>query len=123
MLKVGSIECKDGEYIIDREFYGQGKIFKDEDAYRNRKNEPCYVPELSNSIYTGQDFLDMCYGQQEFADELFNGVAWQHPETLKEDWLTNNEGIECECGTIVDYGDGSNDTKCPHCGKEINQDE
>ena len=34
MLKIGSIEDNDGEYIIHREFYRQGMIFKDEEAYK-----------------------------------------------------------------------------------------
>ena len=98
-------------------------IFKDEDTYRNRKNEPCYVPELTNSVYTGQDFIDICYGQKEFADELFDGVDWQHPESLMEDWLVNNEWVICEgCGKLINYGDGYNDKKCLNCGLEIKQD-
>ena len=53
MLKIGSIEDNDGEYIIHREFYRQGMIFKDEEAYRFHKDQPCYSPELSDSVYTG----------------------------------------------------------------------
>ena len=121
MLKVGSIEeNEDGEYIINKEYYRQGMIFKDEDAYRNHKDKPCYVPELSNTIYTGQDLLDMCYGQKEFADELFEALDWQHPDSVIEDWFVNGEWVICKgCGKLVDYGDGENDTKCPNCGKEV----
>lgn len=120
MLKIGSIEENDGDYIIKREYYRQGMVFKDEDAYRNRKNEPCYVPELSDFVYTGTDFLEMCNGQQDFADELFEGVDWQHPETLIDDWFKNDEWVQCEqCGMLINYGDGCNDKKCPNCGKEV----
>lgn len=120
MIKVGSIKENDGEYTIDRGFYRQGWVFKDEDAYRNRKSEPCYVPELSDTVYTGEDFLRISHDQQEFADELFEGVDWQHPETLLEDWLCNDEWVICEgCGKLIDYGDGCNDKKCPNCGKEV----
>jgi rubrerythrin len=105
---------------IEKEYYRQGMIFKDEDAYRNRKNEPCYVPELSDSIYTGEDFLNMCNGQQEFADELFAEVDWQHPETLMEELLKNNEWVTCEdCGTLIDFSDGCNDKICPKCGRKV----
>ena len=45
MLKIGSIEDNDGEYIIHREFYRQGMIFKDEEAYKFHKDQPCYSPE------------------------------------------------------------------------------
>lgn len=120
MLKVGSIEKKNDEYLINREHYRQGWVFKDEDAYRNRKDEPCYVPELDNSMYTGQDILDMCNSQQEFADELFEALDWQHPETLVDEWLRHGEWVVCEgCERLVNYGDGCNDKVCPNCGKEV----
>lgn len=84
MLKIGSIEDNDGEYIHHREFYRQGMIFKDEEVYKFHKDQPCYSPELSDSVYTGNDFLELCNCQQDLADELFEGVDWQHPESLKE---------------------------------------
>lgn len=122
MLKVGSIEDTGDEYIIHREFYGQGMIFKDEEAYRTNKDKPCYAPELSDSVYTGNDFLELCNCQEDLADELFEEVDWQHPESLKEDWFVNNEWVECKkCGRIIDYGDGCNDKKCPSCGWEVEE--
>ncbi len=123
MLKVGGIVVDSNGNVTDiyREYYRQGKIFKDEDAYHNHKDKPCYIPELSIHVYTGNDFLELCKGQQEFADELFEGVDWQHPESLMEDWMRSNEWVLCECGNIVNYGDGCNDTRCPKCGKVIEQ--
>ena len=54
-LKVGSYtppdENGEGEKIV-REFYGQGHIFKDEDAFYHRPDDPCYIPELSDTVYT-----------------------------------------------------------------------
>lgn len=38
--------------VIEREYYGQGMIFKDEEAYKEHPEQVCYVPELSDSIYT-----------------------------------------------------------------------
>ena len=73
MLKIGNIEDNGGEYIIHREFYRQGMIFKDEEAYKFHKDQPCYSPELSDSVYTGNDFLELCNCQQDLADELFEG--------------------------------------------------
>lgn len=93
----------------------------EEGAYTNRKNEPCYITELSDSVYT-EDFLNICLGKQDLADELFEGVDWQQPETLMEDWLRNNECVICKgCGKLVNYGDGCNDKKCPYCGKEVGE--
>ena len=42
----------DGKVIrLGKEFYRQGEIFKSQDAYQNHPNAPCYVPELSDSVY------------------------------------------------------------------------
>ncbi len=124
MLKVGSIEDNGEDYIIHREFYRQGMIFKDEDAYKNHKDKPCYSPELSDSVYNGNDFLEICNCQEDLAYELFEGVDWQHPESLKEDWFVNDEWVICEgCGKLVNHGDGYNDKKCPNCGKEVGENE
>ena len=111
----------DGEIIrLEKQFYGQGTIFKSWDAYKNRPSDPCYVPELSDTVYTAESFLQIRNDQKDFADELFNSVDWQHPETLMEDWMRNNEWLECpKCGILVDYGDGSNDTVCPRCGTKV----
>lgn len=123
---IGSCEINaDGKIIkLEREYYGQGMIFKSWSAYKDRPTEPCYVPELSDSVYTARDFLEICNNQKEFADELFDGCDWQHPESLQEDWMRNNEWVECSgCGRLVNYGDGSNDTECPDCGTKVNEDE
>ena len=37
---------------IQREFYGQGYIVKDEPAFLSQPGRVCYVPELSDSLYT-----------------------------------------------------------------------
>ena len=113
-----------GKPKIKREFFRQGYVFKSWDAYKNKSKEPCYVPELSDTIYTAEDFLRICNDQKDFADELFDGVDWQHPETLLEDWMQNNEWMEClKCGSLVDYGDGCDDRKCPGCGTEMEEEE
>lgn len=113
-----------GEIIrLEKSFYGQGIVFKSWDAYENRPSAPCYVPELSDTVYTAENFLQICKGQKNFADELFAGVDWQHPESLMADWIYNNEWLECpNCGILVDYGDNSNDTICPHCGTKVELD-
>lgn len=128
-LKIGEYIPADAESgtpeVIDRDYYRQGWIFKDEEAYCDKEHPErvCYIPELSDSLYTRQDFLDMCKGQTEFADELFEGCDWQHPETLMEDWFRNDEWLICQnCGKLVNYGAGCNDTKCPNCGKEREED-
>ena len=108
---------------LQREFFGQGWIFKDWGAFKNRPDAPCYVPELSDTVYTAEDFLRVCNGQKEFAEQLFSGVDWQHPESLMEEWMRNNEWVECpNCSSLVNYGDGSNDRNCPACRVKVGEE-
>ena len=78
--------CKvdeDGNLVeLEREFSSQGWIFKDWGAFRNEMDAPCYVPELDDTVYTKQDFLELCNGQEEIAEELFGQLDWQSPSTL-----------------------------------------
>jgi len=114
-LKVGQYTPATGETeaIIEREFYGQGYIFKDEESFDTSLDTVCYVPELSDAAYTHQCFLDMMDGQEALARDLFDRVDWQHPETLLEEDYANGEYTDClECGRIFAcYGK----TECPHC--------
>lgn len=82
-LKIGSYtpETDGAEAVIERDYYRQGWIVKDEEAFLHYPKKVCYVPELSNGAYTRQDFLAMCNGQEEFARECFYAVDWQCPET------------------------------------------
>jgi len=114
-LKVGKyIEASENsEAIIEREFYGQGYIYKDEKAYENSLNQVCYIPELGDTLYTHQSFLDMCDNQEALAWDIFDQVDWQHPETLLEENFIHGEYDNCEqCGRMfISY----NATECPHC--------
>ena len=108
---------------LQREFFRQGWIFKDWEAFKNRPDAPCYVPELSDAVYTAEDFLRICKGQEEFADQLFDGADWQHPDSLMEEWMRNNEWVECpNCRSLVNYGDGCNDRECPVCGVRVGEE-
>ena len=44
--------------------------------------------------YTKQHFLDICYGSEEFAKELYDSVNWQSPETLWDEWMEDDEFFE-----------------------------
>lgn len=37
----------------------------------SHKDLPCYVPELSDTVYTAKDFLEMCHNQEDLANTLF----------------------------------------------------
>lgn len=82
MLKVGNYNPKTGE--IEREGYGQGYIFKDEDAFLNRPDDVCYIAELSDETYTKNDILSICKGNEEIASEVFYNIDWQSPEMEME---------------------------------------
>lgn len=108
-------ECKlleNGEYEIEREAYQQGYIFKDWEAFEKGEG-PCYVPELSDSVYTKQNFLDMCNGQEDVDKYIFEAVDWQSPGTYLDEALRNEELKRCEsCGRIFWTDEG-----CPYCTK------
>lgn len=118
---VGKCIVEDGEIAeLEKEFYGQGYIFKDWEAYSHRPDDPCYVPELSDTVYTANDILGLCNNQKEFADEIFGGVDWQHPESLFDDWYHNGEWKVCKnCGHIADNGCGEEVEICPECGADM----
>jgi hypothetical protein len=86
-LKVGKYfpATDETEAVIEREYHGQGHIFKDEEAYEAGLNNVCYIPELSDTVYTHQDFLDVTGGEEALARDLFDHVDWQHPESLAEE--------------------------------------
>jgi hypothetical protein len=77
------------------------------------------VPELSDTVYTRDDFLVMCDEQIELATQIFQGVDWQHPESYVDEQFIELEWDECpNCGRWYDrYGD---ETKhCKFCGGEL----
>lgn len=116
-LKIGSYMpgTEDRGAAIDREYYRQGWIFKDEEAYLHYPDRVCYVPELSDSAYTRQDFLDMCYGQEEMADMLFEMVDWQSPSTLQDELFDMQEIDFCPvCQKL--YFMAGEQKPCPVCG-------
>lgn len=115
---IGTCFAHDGKYEIEKSCSGQGVIFKSWDAYENG-NAPCYVPELSDKVYTRKDFLELCNGQPEIADEVFNAVDWQHPETYLDEAFVNKELAECPDCSLLYWTDG---TKiCPYCGKNFEE--
>lgn len=116
--KIGSVHyipSIDG-YKIKRGRSGQGFIYKNEENYRKHTTRPCYAPELSDDIYTRENFLAICNNQPEIADILFEMVDWQHPETLFDELCRDNEILQCShCGKLF-IGNGTDDVSpCPYC--------
>lgn len=101
--KVGSVTWIDGQPYFRLEYSGQGNIFKDEEAYENDWDAPCYVPEyaiddetwvtINGESYEGggedfrsgwfshNDLLRLCCGNREWCDALFSILDWCYPET------------------------------------------
>ena len=111
MLKVGEIK-ENGEIV--RDYYREGFIFKDDEAFKNKKGT-CYVAELSDNKYTYDDILAIANNNEFIANELYATVDWQHPSTLYDEWINYGEIIECEaCGKSY-LTDGDENAKCPYC--------
>jgi hypothetical protein len=100
---------------IEKEYKGQGWIYKNPVAFQSKSDEVCYVPEYSGnginidevfdeSKYTQKDFVRIAqefinnnedvktYCEEEgvtaedIAIDIFETVDWQHPESLIGDW-------------------------------------
>lgn len=116
-LKVGTYVpgTEEKEAVIQREYYRQGWIFKDEAAFLSHGDQVCYVPELSDGGYTRQDFMALCNGQEDFAAECFRAVDWQCPETwVDEQYREDGWGYCPVCGKIYDMAGEA--CACPVCG-------
>ena len=81
MLQIGKyVPAHNGrEALIQREFYEQGYIVKDEAAYRSHPERVCYVPELSDTPYTHNDLLALCDGQEALARMCFDCLQATQP--------------------------------------------
>ena len=78
---------------------------------------PCYVPELSDTVYTGNDLLSLCNGQEEIAEELFYEMDWPSPSMLINEWETDGEISTCaRCGKLLLADE---EYSCPYCGSSI----
>lgn len=110
MKTIGSID-KQGN--IDKEFFNQGFIYKNFDAFKNKSDEVCYISETDDDVlkegvginYLGlvnlcQEFIDRNEDVQEYlkSDEgkdtnaqsmavyLFESLDWQFPSTEIDQW-------------------------------------
>jgi len=110
---IRTIEKTGKNITVHRAPYNQGFIYKSWEAFYKGKGI-CYVPELSDSLYTKQDFMDLCNGQEEIAQRIFEDVDWQHPETYIEEEFMEGELDECE--SCKKWYFAYNVTTCPYCG-------
>lgn len=112
MIQVG--KYVPAQELIQRESYGQGFIFKDGLAYIEHPDQVCYIPELSDNLYTHNDFLNLCNGQEELARTCFYCVDWQAPETWIDEAFIYEELRTCpKCGHWEDAA------VCSNCGEVL----
>lgn len=110
-----------GEYGQFGCYCNNGVVYKNDEAFETGEGV-CYIPEfgfenadenpfefdakerISTEVednpyvaiqgYTRQDFVEMCGGNVIFATDLYEHVDWQHPETLLDEWLEDEETQE-----------------------------
>lgn len=130
--KVGKITYKNGQPIIERGLYNDYYVFIDEYAYENDKDVPCYIPEDSDVVYTGNDIFEICTCNEEVADMAFNTILYNEAhetiEYLLEDWVELGEIVKCKsCGRYIGFEDFYlnklifTEDVCKRCGCKIIQ--
>lgn len=97
---------------IEKGSSNQGLVYWNTWAFKSQ-NGVCYVPELSDTEYTYDDFLRISKGNTDIAEMLFKTVDWQSPETLYDEWINEDEVNECNnCGkSYLSYDVDI----CPYC--------
>jgi hypothetical protein len=110
----GKCVVKDGEIVeLEREYFEQGYVFKDYNAFEDDPKAPCYVPELTDCYYTKNDFMAICNYQEDIARMVFEAVNWQCPETFIEEQFAEEELCFCEnCKKIFE---SYMVDECPYC--------
>ena len=65
-MSIGVCKIDHNKRIVDlqRGPLWQGWVFKDTKAFEQAPGTPCYVPELSDTVYTKEDFLGLCDNQE-----------------------------------------------------------
>lgn len=118
--KIGICRIDENKKIIElqRGPLRQGWGFKDSFAFFHKPKFPCYVPELSDTVYTKEDILALCDGQESLARKIFCQLDWQLPEVLLDEELQEKEISICRrCKRMFEsYWLQT----CPHCGLDNN---
>lgn len=115
LIQIGSIKRLDNRTLkLERGATAQGFVFKDEDAFLNRPNDICYVPELSDVCYTKNTLLEMCLGDESLAAQMFYMLDWQHPETFVSEMIAEEEWGYCPKCEKMYQMDGER-KPCPTC--------
>ena len=101
--KIGESKCIDGKWWFKPDYTPNGYIFKDEEAYLNDWNKPCYVSELAfedcerdeEGWYQCDDWdnhwmiLEYAARNTLWADTAFDQNDWMYMSTWIEDGVFN----------------------------------
>ena len=107
MLKEELIKVIEKGETIPKEYnqmwIGQGMGYKKDVVITDKdldENEVIYIPEygyddkckpLTDCIYSKKDLLEICKGDEDLTEFMWETLDWQSPETLYEEW--DNNGI------------------------------
>lgn len=99
-LKVGGYTPENGsrEAVIDREYYGQGWIFKDEEAFLLHLDQVCYVPELLMMAIPGRIFLICVMSRRNLRRSAF--TRWTGKARI-HGWMSNTGFMNGNTARIV----------------------
>ena len=122
-IKIGNVIKNGGEYSFESGSSENGFCFKDEEAYLNSWDEPCYVPEYglpnidnnnTTDYYTHNSLLELCSNNKKLCDAVFYSVDWQYPETYLEELSNSCDFKEfwnfIQPGTKVYWNDPAKET-------------
>ena len=78
-----TVDAKGNVVSFERGATLQGFVYKNLDEFK-QGGEVCYIPELSDTMYTYDDFMDICK-DYDTAITVFDMVDWQHVETAYDE--------------------------------------
>lgn len=120
--EVGKVEPVNVEDIrINRQALEQGYGYKNKKRFYDTEHpdQVCYIAELSDTLYSRNDFLKLADNNEKIAERIFSYCDWQSPESALEELFTSQEIVECpNCKHLILLGD-EEDAVCEHCGTAI----
>ena len=69
----------------------QGQVYKNIEAFYKETERVCCIPELTNTPYTRNDFLELRLGQEDMVDVIFLSLDWQESEAWREEQFRTGE--------------------------------
>lgn len=68
-------------------------VFLNELVYYRPTEDSSEVDEIIGCCYTGDDFIELCFGDVEKAEELFCYCDWQHPSSALAELEDDDEEL------------------------------